>query len=246
MSAIAPIAVAAILMLGTLAAISLFNHASAQESSNAGNATEGANNPEQLQELNAGNATEGANNPEQLQELNAGNATEGANNPEPLQEMVPAMTFTPIHITTTTKQLSKANLPFLVENERQKNLPFLRVPPKLITNQPNELELKNCQQTVCVESASHTGRPVPTAEASSIDQELGKKGFVWAIKDKSLPGGLVTLKPCINAPVTEVVKGASTYLVCLTEEGTPPPVATGPASQPAQSQGGAHTYIQHR
>lgn len=51
LSAIAAVAIAAILMLGTLAAISTINHVSAQESSNTGNATEGANNPEPLQEM---------------------------------------------------------------------------------------------------------------------------------------------------------------------------------------------------
>jgi hypothetical protein len=46
MSAFAPVGVAAILMLGTLAALSAINHASAQESSNTGNATDFASNPE--------------------------------------------------------------------------------------------------------------------------------------------------------------------------------------------------------
>ena len=65
------------------------NGATTQESSNTGNATEGAINPAPLQESS-----------------NTGNATEGAINPAPLQEMVPAMRFTPIQPHITTKQLA--------------------------------------------------------------------------------------------------------------------------------------------
>jgi hypothetical protein len=71
MSAIAPVAVAAILMLGTLAALSTINHASAQESSNTGNATDFASNPEKQP---------------------CGTCA------DPLQEMVPAMKFAPHEI----------------------------------------------------------------------------------------------------------------------------------------------------
>jgi hypothetical protein len=77
LSAIAAVAVAAILMLDTLAAISTINHASAQGSSNTGNATrcntdEECNTEKQpcgtcidnpQESSNTRNATQGANNP---------------------------------------------------------------------------------------------------------------------------------------------------------------------------------------
>jgi hypothetical protein len=77
LSAIAAVAVAAILMLGTLAAMSTINHAYAQERSNTGNATrcntgEECNTEKQpcgtcidnpQESNNTGNATQGANNP---------------------------------------------------------------------------------------------------------------------------------------------------------------------------------------
>ena len=202
MSAIAAVAVAAILMLGTLAAISMFNHASAQESSNTGNATEGANNPEPLQEIVI-------------------NATEGASNPEPLQEMVPAMTFTPFHI--TTKQLSNG----LTEEK-----------PAASTN-------KHCQETqaqasggslLCLPNSSSLARAVSGSGARVAGpvtaEHFGIKGFIIMAGGKST--GLEC--PSMTPQTVRFLNGVE-YTICETEKPyVPPPEAT----KPEQIPGGAH------
>jgi hypothetical protein len=145
-----------ILILGTMAATG-----NAQNGNNTGTQTEESSNecfdefaqletcianPENgattQESSNTGNATEVANNPAPLQESsNTGNATEVANNPAPLQEMVPAFQI-------TTKQLANG----LTEEK-----------PAASTN-------PDCNRTVCVGNAPHTGfhpgesPPLPTYE----------------------------------------------------------------------------------
>jgi len=173
MSAIALVAVAAILILGTMAA--------------AGNAQEGTILPESnftgnIEETQSGNEDQCFNEDGQLQSCfanpqngattqersNTGNATEEAINPAPLQEMQPAF-----HI--TTKQLANG----------------------LIVEKPAPSTNVDCNRTVCVEFAPHI--PVTAANlaraANEAEQLLGRQtsppAFILAINGK-----MVTEKQC--------------------------------------------------
>jgi hypothetical protein len=129
---------------------------------------------------NTGNATEVANpqNGAATQESsNTGNATEVANNPAPLQEMVPAFQI-------TTKQLANG----LTEEK-----------PAASTN-------PDCNRTVCVGNAPHTGfhpgesPPLPTYEDLRPQLEA-RCSVVHGVK---VPCDFLIIK----------VKGKETGLVC--------------------------------
>jgi hypothetical protein len=181
-----------ILILGTMAATG-----NAQNGNNTGTQTEESSNecfdefaqletcianPENgattQESSNTGNATEVANNPAPLQESsNTGNATEVANNPAPLQEMVPAFQI-------TTKQLANG----LTEEK-----------PAASTN-------PDCNRTVCVGNAPHTGfhpgesPPLPTAE--DLRPQLEARCSV--VKGVKVPCDFLIIK----------IKGKETGLVC--------------------------------
>ena len=159
LSAIAPVTVAAILMLGTLAAISTINHVSAQESSN------------------------------------TGNATQESSNTEPLQEMVPAMTFPSFHI-TNQQQLANG----------------------LTEEKPNV----DCNRTVCVERAPHTGNaysPITVTAEELLGRQTSPPSFILAINGKFVSGKL-----CDGALDTQSVvqRHGVDYTICSPNISTPP------------------------
>ncbi len=153
---------------------------------------------------NPGNATEGANNPGNATEgaNNPGNATEGANNPAPLQEMVPAF-----HI--TTKQLANG----------------------LTVEKPAASTNVDCNRTVCVEHAPHTGvRPPVTAE-QLLGRQTSPPAFIYAINGKVLG------KQCHGTlgTQTNVNRDGVEYIVCIPNPNiqVPPSEATKPQQLPS-------------
>jgi hypothetical protein len=126
---------------------------------------------------------------------------------DPLQEMVPAMTFTPFHI--TTKQLSNG----LTEEK-----------PAASTN-------VDCNRTVCVERPPHTGTAYVTAE------QLGKKGFIFAVNGLTLAGMEKNFHTCYTQyKFISVKRDGVRYTICETSTYTGPTEAT----RPEQIPGGAH------
>jgi hypothetical protein len=169
---------------------------------------------------NTGNATtEGANpqnGPATQESSNTGNATtEGANNPAPLQEMVPAFQI-------TTKQLQNG----LTEEK-----------PAASTN-------PDCNRTVCVTNAPHTGfhpgegPPLPTYEDLRPQIEA-RCSVVHGVK---VPCDFLIIK--IKDKETGLVcpEGASTfytvfhgigYTICAFDKKIPPFEANKPQQLPS-------------
>jgi hypothetical protein len=106
-----------------------------------------------------------------------------------LQEMVPAMTFTPFHI--TTKQLANG----------------------LTVEKPAASTNVDCNRTVCVEHAPHTGE-----RRSLAEQLTGKKGFIYAVNGKTLPGmGEEEFHTCsMQYKFISVKKDGVRYTICDT------------------------------
>lgn len=188
-----------ILILGTLATTG-----NAQNGNNTGTQTEEINNEHgcfdefaQLETCIA-NPQNGAATQESS---NTGNATQGANNPEPLQEMKPAFQI-------TTKQLHNG----LTEEK-----------PAASTN-------VDCNRTVCVENAPHTGTTYVTAEQLNN----GKKGFIYAVNGKTLPG-MVPTDCSMQYKFISVKKDGVRYTICDTSTVTGP--FFGP-TKPGQIHGG--------